>query len=116
MLDYCHKALGVGWIKLKHFKTHVTKNVYYWEVWSNDASKVLELLLPFLIVKASRAKHAIEFQHKLAPLRFKQYLDRSWASDYCNLVREANYKIGSSKAFTPCTKIWTKPTGERLIL
>lgn len=52
---------GLGHISLKSFRNIRHKDAYHWAIWSNQAFQLLEVLQPFLKVKAPQCKLLLEF-------------------------------------------------------
>jgi hypothetical protein len=88
LLEWCKSATGVGGIAVQRKVSETRKAVWQWMVVSEGAASVLVQVLPYLVIKADRAKLVVEFQSRLRQPALKA--DRAWQHDVVARVRELN--------------------------
>lgn len=70
LAPFCHNKFKIGSLHIcKAYKENHNKS-YEWHCGSNNVSKVLEVLLPYLKVKKKQAKIALQFQKSKGNLTY----------------------------------------------
>ncbi|MGC9101431.1 MAG: LAGLIDADG family homing endonuclease [Caldisericum sp.] len=90
VLEFIRELLHIGKISKNPDKNLGHRKVYRLRLYSNDAKNFLEILLPYLKVKAEQAKIAIEFQNKMK--NGKLTIPKEEQEYYRNLISSFNLK------------------------
>jgi hypothetical protein len=78
VLQWAQSVTGVGGICEKRVNVAIHRPAWTWAVWSNEASKLLTELLPYLRIKRSQAENLIEFQAGMRRPGSKGLTDAEW--------------------------------------
>lgn len=88
LLEWLKTASGVGGVSLQRKASDNRKAAYQWQIGAEGARSVLVQVLPYLVIKADRARLVIDFQTRLRQPALKA--DRTWQHEAVAAVRALN--------------------------
>lgn len=77
-LIWIKRITGIGQIRKCSKPDINSRQAWRWAVWSNEASKILKVLLPYLKLKRPNAINQISFQAKMKRSGYAGVTDAEW--------------------------------------